>query len=192
VHHLKANATPSNARDEATIEFTQISIPLAVAAGQAPSDCMSGVRDRLDGSCVMGMGWAMRRSTLQEVGIYDAGIVGGGTRPLVCAAYGCFDEAIRLKQFTERQAAHYMKWANRFFQAVRGRVAAADGEAFHLWHGNMADRRYKERYQGLTTHGFDPEADLAISENGTWRWNSDKPAMHQYVADYFASRKEDG
>ncbi len=192
VSHQSCEAHLGDPRDPAASEFWQISIPLAVEAGREPIDCLSGVRDRLDGSCVMGMAWAMRRDLVAALGIYDAGIVDGGTRPLVAAAYGCFDEAVRLNQFNDRQAAHYREWAEPFFAAVAGRAGAVEGDAAHLWHGNMPDRRYKERYQGLEPFHFDPYSDIAHDAGGPWRWSSPKPRLHQYVNDYFAARKEDG
>jgi hypothetical protein len=192
VHHLSRDANLDDPRNPSSSEFCQVSIPLALAGGRRPRDCMSGVRDQLQGSCVMGMGWAMRRELLARVGIYDACIVGGGTRPLVCAAYGCFDEAIRLNLFNERQAEHYLGWAEPFFQAVEGQAAAVDATLFHLWHGDLADRRYKERYQGLAPHDFDPRMDVALDARGVWRWHTDKPEMHRYVRNYFAARRDDG
>ena len=57
-----------------------------------------------------------------------------------------------------------------------------------------------ERHQGAVHRGPDFEVfgeegfrpDIALDDVGVWRWNSDKPAMHAYVRDYFAARKEDG
>jgi hypothetical protein len=192
VYHLARDAHLLDPCDPAGAEFVQESIPLAVAAGRPARECMGGVRSRLSGSYVMGMGWAMRRELLERVGIYDACIVGGGTRAFVSAAYGCFDETLRLNLMNDRQRDHYIAWAEPFFQAVQGSAACVNANLFHLWHGDMADRGYKERYQGLQPFDFDPALDLAIAPNGAWQWNTDKPLMHQYVRDYFAGRKEDG
>jgi hypothetical protein len=40
--------------------------------------------------------------------------------------------------------------------------------------------------------GFDPFTDIAKTEQGTWRWSSDKPALHARVREYFWSRHDDG
>jgi len=191
VSHQNRDAHLGDPRDSAASEFWQISIPVGLQEGRHPRDCLGGLRWRLDQSFVMGMAWAMRRDLLASVGIYEACVVGGGTRPLAAAAYGCFDEAICLNEFNDRQAAHYLEWAERFYHVVEGRVAAVAGDAAHLWHGTMADRRYKQRYEGLTPFGFDPYLDIAHA-GGPWRWSSPKPQMHHYVKDYFAVRKEDG
>ena len=144
VSHQKRDAHLGDPRDPAASEFWQVSIPVAVQAGRHPRECLNGVRDRLDGSCVMGMAWAMRRELIASVGIYDACVIGGGSRPLIAAAYGCFADAIQLNRFNDRQAEHYSDWAQRFFRTVECGVTAVEGDAAHLWHGSMADRRYRE------------------------------------------------
>ncbi len=189
VYHL---ARDVERPDPAGAEFAQQTIPVAVAAGRPARECMGGVRQGFTGTCVMGMGWAVRREVVERVGIYDACIVGGGSRQIVCAAYGCFDEAVRLALMNGRQRDHYLAWAERFYGEVRGRVAAVGGDLFHLWHGSMADRQYRERYEGLTRFDFDPYLDLAVGPDRAWRWNSAKPELHRYVRDYLAARKDDG
>ena len=63
---------------------------------------------------------------------------------------------------------------------------------FHLWHGSLRNRAYKNRHEGLRQFDFDPSRDIALDDNGTWRWASDKPEMHAFVRDYLMSRREDG
>jgi len=73
---------------------------------------------------------------------------------------------------------------------VQGRVGAIPGRAFHLWHGELKDRRYEARL-GLLD-GFDPYTDIAPDPGGCWRWSSDKPGLHAAVRRYFETRNEDG
>jgi hypothetical protein len=75
---------------------------------------------------------------------------------------------------------------------LSGQAGVLDGSVLHLWHGDVGHRRYRERHDGLRHYDFDPFADIALDDNGAWRWNSDKPAMHEYVRAYFAARREDG
>ena len=56
----------------------------------------------------------------------------------------------------------------------------------------MRERRYRERYTAFERFAFDPFEDIALDDAGLWRWASDKPEMHRFVADYFAARREDG
>ena len=91
---------------------------------------------------------------------------------------------------TQRQ--RYRAWAEPVRAELKADIAFIDGDVLHLWHGDMSDRAWKSRHEGLQRFRFDPFHDIAIEENGCWCWNSDKPDMHQYVRDYFFSRREDG
>jgi hypothetical protein len=62
----------------------------------------------------------------------------------------------------------------------------------HLWHGTVANRKYMERRQLLFENDFDPALDIGPTENGTWKWTTEKPRLHQALQQYFADRREDG
>ena len=142
-----------------------------------------------------GHAWVMRRDLLQQVGFYEAMIVGGGDYVFLQAAIGQF-EAVRQGHGwiarDSRQYRHFLRWAERFHAVVQGRIGMVPGEIFNLWHGELLDRRYMPRHQILTAHDFDPDRDIAIDEHGSLRWSSDKPALHEAVYDYFRGRQEDG
>ena len=140
----------------------------------------------------MGLAWAARRELLDEHGLYDACILGSGDRVNLCGSCGRYDDGARATGMNERQRAHYLRWAEPFHRDVAGQVGHLPGRAYHLWHGEFEHRAYAARHEGLATFDFDPTTDLALSETGAWRWNSDKPAMHTYVRQYFDSRREDG
>jgi hypothetical protein len=139
-----------------------------------------------------GLAWAARREVLHEHGFYDACIMGSGNRAIVCAALGRFDYAQQYLQMSPRWMEHYMAWARPHFESVHGSVGFIGGTLLHLWHGNLKDRRYSDRHRDFRQFDFDPYVDIAADAHGCWRWNSEKPQMHQYVRDYFAARKEDG
>jgi hypothetical protein len=44
----------------------------------------------------------------------------------------------------------------------------------------------------LFENDFDPAADITAAENGSWRWATDKSALHEAVRLYFRNRREDG
>jgi hypothetical protein len=139
--------------------------------------------------CSRGYAWAAGRELLENHGLYDACIVGGGDAAMVRAAYGRFEDALRL-QCLDRD--HYLAWAMPFHQAVRSNVGHVAGNLLHLWHGDMSLRSYRQRNSDLAKFEFNPTADIAADCNDVWRWSSDKPAMHKFVRDYFSSRREDG
>lgn len=143
-------------------------------------------------SVCSGMAWAGTREVLQRHGLYDACILGGGDQAFAYAARGEHEGAVQGWITNTRQRQHYLEWADAFSRAVGSGVACLEGTIFHLWHGELRDRRYRERNRQLARFDFDPFEDIALAENGCWRWNSDKTALHAYLRRYFASRNEDG
>jgi hypothetical protein len=139
-----------------------------------------------------GLAWAFRREVFAERGFYDAWVVGGGTRLHCFGCAGLWKEAATAMRFHSSMREHFRRWAEGFHAQVRGQWGCVPGAIAHLWHGATAGRKYRQRYEDFARFDFDPNTDIALDEHGAWRWNSDKRAMHEYVRDYFAQRKEDG
>ena len=139
-----------------------------------------------------GLAWAFRREVFAERGFYDAWVIGGGTRVHCFAVDDQWQEAAEAMRFHPEMREHFRRWSHGFHHAVRGEWGYVPGPIAHLWHGEPAARRYRQRYVDFAAFHFNPEVDLALDENGVWKWSSDKPAMHQYLNEYFAGRQEDG
>ena len=138
-----------------------------------------------------GLAWAARRDVLEAHKLYDAAILGTGDRLIIYAALGVFDWGAESALMNPRQRENYLAWARPFHESVDGRVGFINSCVYHLWHGDLRNRKYKERHIGFQPFDFDPAVDLAFDENRCWKWNSDKPEMHRYVRDYFDARRED-
>jgi hypothetical protein len=190
VHHLHRDTTPQEI-GRARPLFSQPSLVAAIAAGQPARRCLATATARREGACSAGLAWGARRDLLAKHGLFDACTIGGGDTAFACAAYGAFEEVVRLHAMNDWQRDFYHRWAEPFSRAVGG-VSLVHGDVFHLWHGSMSDRRPRERHEGLRPFQFNPMEDIALAATGCWRWNTPKPAMHRYVRDYFAGRKEDG
>ena len=94
---------------------------------------------------------------------------------MVSAAHGRFD--VVLRNMNDREAEHYLAWAQPYHEMVHAQTGF--GLRFsHLWHGDIDNRRYRERHDGLTRYGFDPFVDIAQTGDGIWRWNTAKPDLH--------------
>jgi hypothetical protein len=139
-----------------------------------------------------GLAWAFRRELFAQRGFYDAWVIGGGTRVHCFAADGLWQETATAMRFHPAMREHFRGWAEGFHQDVRGEWGCVPGEIAHLWHGTIGNRQFRRRYEDFANFNFDPYQDLAHDQHGVWRWNSDKPAMHEYVRQYFAGRQEDG
>lgn len=137
-----------------------------------------------------GLAWAGRREVLEQHGLYDACIAGSGDKANACGALGRLDDAIVAHRMNSRRAEHYLAWARSFSDAVQGAVGYVPGRVFHLWHGDLENRRYAERPSWL--EHFDPFTDIALDGSACWRWSSDKPELHSRLRRYFESRLEDG
>lgn len=168
------------------------SVGYKIVAGEVQADDFRQSEAPLTRKSTAGLAWAARRELLQAHGLYDACILGSGDRAILCAAMGVFDWGLNAVGMRGRQIEHYLNWAGPFSCAVDRRVGFVDGRVLHLWHGDLKNRRYAQRHQGLSRFAFDPFTDLALDPSGSWRWTGTKPEMREYVRAYFESRKEDG
>ena len=171
---------------------TAQSVVHKMATGEAAPEDLFLPATRLTRRSTTGLAWASRRDVLERHGLYDACILGGGDRAILCAALGEFDYAAQAARMNARRFEHYLAWARPYFDSVGGSVGHIPGRIFNLWHGDLYDRKYAERHRWLSKFGFDPFTDIAVDRNGCWRWNSDKRDLHEFVRRYFESRNEDG
>ena len=191
VHYMPPHAGPGDAAESISM-ITRASLGHWLESGGSVDDALRRTSSRGRDVPSKGMAWAASRDFLESQGFYDACIVGGGANAMACAALGVYDYTIRPLHMNGRQGEHYLAWAERFRRGALGAISSIDGDVYHLWHGDLADRSGGGRYQGLVPFEFDPGADIAIAEAGCWRWATGKRDMHRYVRDYFAGRKEDG
>jgi hypothetical protein len=132
-----------------------------------------------------GMAWGAKRSTLEAIGFYDAAILGTGDKALFSAACGYAADYATGRYLGPLARMHYLKWAERFYQDAQKQIGYIEGDLFHLWHGDLVNRRYSNRHALFSKFEFDPYTDIALNEEGVWRWCSEKPEMHEYVRAHF-------
>ena len=161
--------------------------PFMIGSGMPVATCMGTPASQI--SCGHGYVWAATRKLLEDHRLYDACVIGGTDSAIVRAAYGRFDDALRLQPLHRD---HYLAWAQPFHEVVNSNVGFVDGNIFHLWHDKTEHRRYRARNEEFRRFQFDPFTDIAADRNAAWRWNSDRPEMHDYLRDYFVARREDG
>ncbi len=183
-----------------------------------------------------GFGWAARRALLQQCGLYDRAILGGGDQLVARASSGelAFPGVLNTVGVEQRQwparvekllhwladrrrpqwwidwqmaamkrrwqnAApqerfrdNYQRWATHWYDQVRGQIGVVPGQILHLWHGELANRRYSARNTILARHQFTPALDLRLNADSVWEWASDKPMLQREILEYFQARQEDG
>lgn len=143
-------------------------------------------------TCAMGLAWAIRRELHDQLPIYDACVLGGAEHALLCAACGVSEIVVDYQRMGSMWTEHYQRWADQFQRRLAGKLGFIEGRIGHLWHGHVANRGYATRYRDFVNFDFDPNTDIKLQGDGSWQWASDKPAMHDYVRNYFVARKEDG
>ncbi len=140
-----------------------------------------------------GFAMAARRELWLSVapGLYEHLIVGNGDVGFAAAALG-YDTPGHI-QMNPSLWTHYNSWASRLKKWVAGRpMGFVEGNASHLWHGDLANRRYIERNEVLIKT-LDPELHLAHGANGLMSWTPSAPFGLRYaVRSHFSNRKEDG
>lgn len=138
-----------------------------------------------------GFAWAARRDTINAWGgLYDRHILGGGDFQMGLALVGDQDSNWYTRFGTTFQQ-DMLEWSHNAIKVTGGSLGYVPGMIMHMWHGHSEDRQYVERSKCLVDYQFDPKTDIIADDNGLWRWNTDKQAMHAKVAEYFATRRED-
>ena len=186
-HYLPVSADAA-ARSARAPGLSRQSLAYLVSRGRVPANVFLTRGASVKWGYVPGGAWGARRSTLDATGFYDPDILGYGDKLLVSAAYGRHRDAMRAVCMNTRQSEHYERWARQFCALVAGRVGHIDGEVLHLWHGELDRRQYSTRFDGFSRFDFDPENDIARTDDGAWRWNSDKPELQHFVRRYFELR----
>ncbi len=190
-HYVPRDCKPEEIR-LSNAEIVRPSLAYGVASGLPARTCFGEDSERGYGTFAPGFSWAMRRDVIDDLRFYDACILGGGNRAMAGALYGCSDHIFDYYEMGEPAKTRYLTWAQRIRDATAGQAGFVDCNLFHLWHGTIKNRRWQDRYEKLKQFSLDLSEDIAIDTSGCWRWNTDKKAMHEYVRDYFASRREDG
>lgn len=141
-----------------------------------------------------GFAWASRLSLVAD-GLYDKMIMNGGDVIIACAALGYSQEPYASKLLhefcTRAHALDILSWMQDFCRKVKGSVAFTPGTLYHLWHGALQDRQYREGLSILKKYNFDPNLDIILDSNHCWKWGTDKPDLHREVRQYFWNRNED-
>jgi|CXWL01.1.fsa_nt_gi hypothetical protein len=142
-----------------------------------------------------GLAWAAHRELLEQHGLYDRAILGGGDfiSAHALAADRDFLRGLHmfLRLLSPQERAAIVAWGRAVGERTGGQIGWTPGRILHLHHGPLAGRRYVERYRILKEAQFDPARDIEADGAGCWHWNSDKPGLHRQVLEYFTSRAAD-
>ncbi len=137
-----------------------------------------------------GYAWACTRVFWEQVGgLLDIGILGSGDRHMATAAVGAVEKSVNAK-LSGGYLRRCQAWQQRAMRLTHGEVGFTVGRIEHHFHGPKARRFYKERWQILVDHNFDPDVDLMRDAQGVLHIVG-KPALEQAIRKYNRSRMED-
>lgn len=138
-----------------------------------------------------GFAWAARKDALDDLGcLFDRAILGAGDRHFSCAMLGFVE-----KSYQEGLSKEYKEllnvYQNNALKYVKNNVGYLDTDLLHYWHGKKADRKYKDRWQILIKHQYDPNLDIKTDTSGMYQFNGDKEELRRDIIHYFKGRSED-
>jgi hypothetical protein len=139
-----------------------------------------------------GFAWAARREIFGEIGLYDRAIAGTADHLMAHAATGQIEHAcIERAFFGDSIKAHFSRWGKRFFEVVRGNLGFVEGDIYHLWHGELKNRRYLERTRELSRLNFNPSTDLIVNRHNLYEFVPERDDLRFWMREYFRHRLED-
>ncbi|QIG60099.1 hypothetical protein [Dishui Lake large algae virus 1] len=135
-----------------------------------------------------GFAWACTKEAYYTMdGLIDFGILGSG------------DHHMALGLISKVECSHpknihpnYKKLLRQFEKNVRTlKLGYINGTILHYWHGDLKLRRYKERWEILTEHQYDPMLDIYKDPVGLYQLTDVGKRIEHDIRDYFAGRLED-
>lgn len=137
-----------------------------------------------------GYAWACTRRFYEEVeGLLDIAILGSGDSHMAWAATGQVDKSMH-SEMGEGFKRRCRDWQRKAKRACNGEVGFVPGRLEHHFHGPKSRRFYRERWEILVDHHYDPDHDLRRDEQGLYHIVG-KPALEQAIRKYNRSRDED-
>lgn len=135
-----------------------------------------------------GYAWACTKKAYQKMGgLLDWAILGSGDRHMALALIGKVEWSA-----PGNISVNYLQMLFKYQKACKGlTLSYVPGTILHHWHGSLENRRYKERWDILTSNKYDPVLDLDYTKQGLIYLNSKGERLKDDIVQYFKERKED-
>lgn len=141
-----------------------------------------------------GLAWIFHREFFNQVGLYPLAIIGSGDSVLASAL-------LKIKNsITAIQSIGQSNWnkdiVREWFEKINhfmsdSPVGYIEGQVWHEWHGDMANRRYSSRRKIMRF--IDVSKDIVYNKDSILEWRSDFPdKIIDIFLNYFKLRREDG
>lgn len=97
----------------------------------------------------VGFVWGMKRDLLDQLPLYDRALIGGADHIIAHAAVGEIPHACIARAY-EDNLEEVEQWSTEFYRLVDKKISFVSGDVYHLWHGDLVDRKYFERVKQFT------------------------------------------
>jgi hypothetical protein len=132
-----------------------------------------------------GYAWACTRKAFRTMGssLLDWAILGSGDRHMAMAWIGRVLDSCpgNIHMNYKIMLMEYQHKCQNF------KLSYVPGTILHHWHGRFEDRKYRERWEVLVRHAFDPITDVTMS----LRLTPSGKRMEKDLKAYFEGRRED-
>jgi hypothetical protein len=136
-----------------------------------------------------GMAWGINNVFYKKIKkILDWQIVGGADITLGFS-FGIKDHKKLLKLMQTKAMKKTFKKYLKNFKDIKYDYVEANIK--HLWHGDLENRSYSQRYKILEKHNFDPSKDIYYNNDGVIELSESKIDLEKDIINFFMSRKED-
>jgi hypothetical protein len=138
----------------------------------------------------VGFAWGARREVLEQCPLYEKALIGGADHILAHAVAGQIPHPCIQKGYADNLD-DTLEWSRRFYQAarlvmvqqdLRSPLSFVEGDLYHIWHGDIGDRKYLKRIQDFTSAVPGMEKDKA----GFYKATGSRAA---YVKKYYRKRE---
>ena len=135
-----------------------------------------------------GFAWACTKKAYQKMGgLLDWAILGSGDRHMALALIG------RVEYSAPGNIEDtYKQLLRKFEKSCRHlKLSYVSGTILHHWHGSLENRRYRERWDILTSNNYDPVTDVDYTKQGAITLTQRGRRLKKDIEYYFQERRED-
>ncbi len=142
----------------------------------------------------VGFAWAARREVIEQSGgLFDYHVTGNGDCFIYHALTGVSENEmgnLSMEIIKGLPGFQYVFWKyrNKMQEITKSSVTCLSGNIRHLYHGNLASRKYSGRQMILIKNKFDPLEDLRVDDNGLYRWDENERTakIREMISSYFS------
>lgn len=188
----KATSTPVRDSTDPTVLVNDVVNPPNIVQAIAPPSGLYGLGNQVSPGTYWhpGYAWAATREAINIMGgLIDFAIVGAGDHHMACCLIGEAQRSIP-NGLHDNYKQGILAWEKRAARLHKN-IGYVRNTIYHFWHGKKRNRKYKERWEILTSNNFDPIKDIHRDWQGVLSLHPSNIELRDEIRNYFQSRNED-